>query len=107
MLPGMTREMVPIVGKIVAVGPVELEPHDTTYRYITIEKEDGGARHFAMVRAVPAVSGLVERDAAGTFVFLNGPDECRLFFVYRDHGARHADCEAMQVYFDEQADTGT
>jgi hypothetical protein len=102
----MAREMIPLVGKVVAVGPVELGD-DTIYQYITIERDDGTARHFAMVRAVPAISGLVERDGAGTFVFLNGPDECRLAFVYRDHGARQADCEAMNFYFDEQADTGT
>jgi hypothetical protein len=99
----MAREMVPIIGKVVAVGPVELAPDDTTYRYVTIEKEDGTARHFATVHAIPPLSGLVERGAAGTFVFLAGPDECRLCFVYRDTGAQHADCEAMHVYFDEQA----
>jgi hypothetical protein len=103
MLAGMASEIVPIVGKVVAVGPVELAPDDTTYRYITLEKEDGTARHFAMVRAIHEVSGLIETNAAGTFVFLDGPDECRLIFVYRDTGARHADCEALNFYFDQAA----
>jgi hypothetical protein len=102
----MAHEMIPIVGKVVAVGPVELGD-DTTYIYITIERDDGSARHFETVRALPELSGLVERDTAGTFVFLNSPNECRLAFVYRDHGARQADCEAMNAYFDEQAATAT
>src|ERR1700730_970704 len=103
----MAHEIVPIVGKVVAVGPDENAPDHATYSYITIERQDGTARHFATVRAIYEVAGLVERDTSGTFVFLNGPDECRLGVVYRDHGARHADCEALNVYFDERADTGT
>jgi hypothetical protein len=100
MLAGMTCGLIPVIGTVVAVGPVELAPYDTTYRYVVIEKEDGTVRDFAMVHAIYEVSGLVERDAAGTFVFLDGPDECRLVFIYRDTGARHADCEALLVYFD-------
>jgi len=99
----MARELIPLVGKVVAVGPDENAPDGTTYSYITIERQDGTARHFATVCAIYEVAGLVERDAAGTFVFLVGPDECRLCFVYRDTGARHADCEALHVYFDERA----
>jgi hypothetical protein len=102
----MARVMIPVVGKVVAVGPCELGD-DTTYTYITIERDDGTARHFETVHALPELSGLVERDKAGTFVFLSSPKECRLAFVYRDHGARQADCEAMNAYFDEQAATAT
>src|ERR1043166_20163 len=102
----MACQLIPIVGTVVAVGPVELAPHDTTYSYVVIEKEDGTVRNFMMVHAIYEVSGLVERDTAGTFVFLDGPDECRLVFVYRDTGARHADCEALNFYFDA-AGTGT
>ena len=100
MLANMACGLVPVIGTVVAVGPVELDPYDTTYSYVVIEKEDGTVRDFAMVHAIYEVSGLVERDAAGTFVFLDGPDECRLVFVYRDTGARHVDCEALHFYFD-------
>jgi hypothetical protein len=103
MVPGMARELIPLVGKAVAVGPDENGQDGTTYSYITIEREDGTARHFATVQAIYEVAGLVERDAVGTFVFLTDPDECRLCFVYRDTGARHADCEALHLYFDEGA----
>jgi len=34
------------------------------------------------------------------FVFLDGPDGCRLVFAYRESGARAADCEALHFYFD-------
>ena len=99
----LTCGIIPLIGTVVAVGPVELAPDDTTYSYVVIEKEDGTVRGFAMVHAIHAVSGLVERDAAGTFVFLDSLDECRLVFVYRDTGARHADCEALNFYFDAAA----
>lgn len=95
--------IVPIVGTVVAVGPVELAPDDTTYRYVVIEKEDGTVRDFAPVHAIPEVSGLVERDAAGTFFFLDGPTEWRLSFVYRDNGARAADFEALNLHLDQAA----
>jgi hypothetical protein len=97
----MVRGMIPVIGTIVAVGPVELADHDTTYRCIVIRKEDGTVRDFAMVHAIPEVSGLVERDAAGTFLFLDGPDECRLSFVYRADGARAVDFDAVHAYFDQ------
>lgn len=99
----VTCGIIPVIGTVVAVGPVELAPDDTTYSYVVIEKEDGTVRDFAMVHAIHPVSGLVEHDAAGMFVFLDGPDECRLVFVYRDTGARHADCEALNFYFDATA----
>jgi hypothetical protein len=69
MLVGMARGLVPVIGTVVAVGPVELALYDTTYSYAVIEKEDGTVRDFAMVHATYEVSGLVERDAVGTFVF--------------------------------------
>src|SRR5215471_5785267 len=100
MLSGMACGLVPVIGTVVAVGPEELAPYDTTYSYVVIEKENGTVRNFATVHAIYGVAGLVERDATETFVFLDAPDECRLVFVYRDTGARHADCEALQFYFD-------
>jgi hypothetical protein len=103
MLAGMACEMVPIIGTVIAVGPVELAPYDTTYRYIVLEKEDGSVRTFGTVHAIPEVSGLVQADAAGSFLFLDGADECRLSFVYRDDGARAVDFEALHVYFDQAA----
>jgi hypothetical protein len=99
----MACEMIPVIGTVVAVGPVELAPYDTTYSYVVIEKEGGTVRTFARVQAIPEVSGLVQADAAGTFLFLDGPDECRLSFVYRDDGARAVDCEALNIYFDQAA----
>jgi len=99
----MACEMVPIVGTIVAVGPCECAPYDTTYSYVVIEKEDGTVRDFATVRAIYEVSGLVECDGEGTFLFLLGPDECRLSFVYRDTGARAVDFDAMNFYLDSIA----
>jgi hypothetical protein len=95
--------MIPVVGTVVAVGPVELAPDDTTYRYVVIRKEGGTCRDFADVCAIPPLSGLVQRDAGGTFVFLDGSDECRLSFVYRDDGARGVDYEAVHFYFDGSA----
>jgi hypothetical protein len=102
-LAGMACEMIPVIGTILAVGPVELAPYDTTYRYVVIEKEDGSVWTFATVHAIPEVSGLVQGDAAGTFLFLDGADGCRLSFFYRDDGARAVDFEALHVYFDQVA----
>jgi hypothetical protein len=56
-----------------------------------------------LFHAIPAVSGLIQRDAAGTFLFLDAPDECRLSFVYRDAGARQVDYDAVHAYFDRAA----
>jgi hypothetical protein len=97
----MAWSMIPVIGKVVAVGPVELAPHDTTYQYVVILKKDGTCRDFADVCAIPVLSGLLQRDAAGTFVFCESPDECRLSFVYRDDGVSQVDYEALQVYFDQ------
>jgi formylglycine-generating enzyme required for sulfatase activity len=46
-------EMVPLSGTVVAVGPVELAPDDTTYQYVVIRQEDGTVRDFAAVQAIP------------------------------------------------------
>lgn len=99
----MACEMIPVIGTIVAVGPVELAPYDTMYRYIVIEKEDGSVRTFGTVHAIPEVSGLVQPDAAGTFLFWDGPTECRLSFIYRGDGARAIDFDAVLLYFDGAA----
>ena len=75
------------------VRNVELGPEDASHAYIVIEREDGTARHFGKVLAIPAVAGLIERDVAGTFLFLtDGTDECRLLFAYTETGARGVDC---------------
>jgi hypothetical protein len=88
--------MVPIIGTVVVVGPVELAPDDTTYESVVIRDEAGTLRKFTMIRAVPEVSGLVQCDASGIFLFWRGPTECRLVFVYRDDGARAVDFDAMR-----------
>jgi hypothetical protein len=93
-------EMVPINGTVVAVGPVELAPYDTTYQYVVIRQEDGTVRDFAAVQAIPEVSGLVERNAGGTFLFWDGPDGCRLSFFYRADGARAVDFDAMREFLE-------
>lgn len=95
--------MIPIIGIIVAVGPIEFAPEDAIYQYIVIRKEDGTCRDFAAVYAIPALAGLIERDAAGTFVFLDEPNECRLLFFYRDDGARAVDYDAVHAYLDRAA----
>jgi hypothetical protein len=92
--------MIPLIGTIVAVGPVELAPYDTTYQYVVIRKEDGTCRDFADVHAIPALSGLMRPDTAGTFLFLDEPDECRVLFVYREDGVRAVDYDAVYVYLD-------
>jgi hypothetical protein len=85
----------------VAVGPVELAPYNRTYESVIIRDEAGALRDFARVRAVPEVSGLVQADASGTFLFWSGPTECRLAFVYRDDGARAVDFDAVREYFEQ------
>jgi hypothetical protein len=93
-------EMVPVNGTVVAVGPVELAPYDTTYQYVVIRQEDGTVRDFAPVHAIPEVSGLVERNAGGSFLFWDRPDGCRLSFFYRDDGARAVDFDAILLFLD-------
>jgi hypothetical protein len=97
-------EMVPVSGTVVAVGPVELAPYDTTYQYVVIGLEDGTVRDFAAVQAIPEVSGLVERGAGGIFLFWDGPDGCRLSFFYRDDGARAVDFDALREFLETIGD---
>jgi hypothetical protein len=91
-------EMVPVNGTVVAVGPVELAPDDTTYRYIVIREKGGALRDFTMVRARPGLSELIERDAIGVFLFWDSPAECRLWFVYRADGPHQVDFEAVRTF---------
>jgi hypothetical protein len=93
--------MVPILGTVVAIGPVELAPYDTTYPYVAIQQEDGTLRRFSTVHAIPELSGLIQPDAAGTFLFWDGPTECRLAFVYRDDGARAVDFDAVRAFLEQ------
>jgi hypothetical protein len=95
--------MVPIVGTVTVVGAVELAPHDTTYESVVIRDEAGALREFTTVRAVPEVSGLIQPNASGTFLFLGGLTECRLSFVYRADGARAVDFEAVREYLEQAA----
>jgi hypothetical protein len=96
----MAGEIVPVIGKVVAVSPA-VEGDDTTFQYLTIEQEDGSARHFAPVCALPELAGFLEQDASGAFVFLNGPDSCRLCFAYSDDGPRAVDFAAMREYLEQ------
>jgi hypothetical protein len=97
--------MVPVIGTIVVVGPLELAEHDTTYRYIVVRDQAGTLRDFTMVRAIPELSELVERDAIGIFLFWDGPKECRLTYVYRADGPRQVDFEAVRAYLEHAAST--
>jgi hypothetical protein len=97
----MACGMVPVTGTVVEVGPVKLAPYDTTYQYVAIRDETGALRKFTTVRAVPELSGLVERDAIGIFLFWDGPTECRLCFVYRADGPRDVDFEAVREYLEQ------
>jgi hypothetical protein len=96
-------ELVPVIGTVVAVGPLELDPHDTRYRYVVIEREDGTAQHFAPVHALPELSGLVRPDANAAFIFLKGPDGWRLCFIYSDDGPRAVDFDAVRGYLEQAA----
>jgi hypothetical protein len=73
----MAGEIVPVIGKVVAVSSA-VEGDDTTFQYVTIEREDGSARHFAAVCALPELAGFLQQDAGGAYVFLNKPDGCVL-----------------------------
>jgi hypothetical protein len=87
--------LVAAIGTVVVVGPVELGDRDTTYRYLVVREQDGRLRDFTMVRAVPELSELVERDAIGTFVFWDSPAECRLWCVARADGPKAVDFTAL------------
>jgi hypothetical protein len=93
-------EIVPVIGKVVAVGPSE-EGDDATFQYLTIEQGDGSARHFAPVCALPELAGFLEKDTSGTFVFLSKPDGCRLCFAYSDLGPRGVDFDAVRGYLEQ------
>jgi hypothetical protein len=89
-----------INGKVVAVSPVVLEPRDTTYHNLVIRDESGALREFATVHALPELSGLVQPNASGIFIFLGGPTEYRLCFVYSDDGPRAVDFDAVREYLE-------
>jgi hypothetical protein len=97
---GLPREVVPITGTIVEVGPDENGPSDMTFAHIVIRQEGGGLREFAPVHAFYEVAGLVEAKGTGTF-------DCRLALVFRDTGTRAADFDALLLYFEERAATVT
>ena len=96
--------LIAINGTVTEIGPEEAAPEETTLSHVIIRQEDGRVRKFAPVRAIYEVAGLVEAEGGGNFVFLDGPTECRLAFVYRDTGARAVDSEALHFYFDALAE---
>lgn len=95
----MPSEIVPVIGKIVAVSP-SVEGDDATFQYVAICDESGALRSFAAVCALPELAGFLQQDASGAFVFLNGPDGCRLCFVYSDNGPRAVDFDAVRGYLE-------
>jgi hypothetical protein len=95
----MPSEIVPVIGKVVAVSPA-VEGDETTFQYVTIEREDGTARHFATVCALPELAGFLQQDASGAFIFLNSADGCRLCFAYSDDGPRGVDFDAVRGYME-------
>jgi hypothetical protein len=56
-----------------------------------------------MVHAIPELSGLVQPNASGAFIFLNKSDGCRLCFVYSDDGPRAVDFDAVRAYLETQS----
>ena len=99
--------LVPINGTVVEVGPDENGLSDVTFAHVLIRQEDGKLREFATVYAIYEVAGLVEPKGTGTFVFSDGPTECRLAFVFRDTGARAVDSEALYHHFESAARENT
>ena len=95
----MASEIVPVIGKIVAVSP-SVEGDDATFQYVAIEDESGALRSFATVCALPELAGFLQQDASGAFIFLNQPDGCRLCFAYSDHGPRGVDFDAVRGYLE-------
>jgi hypothetical protein len=96
----MAGEIVPVIGKIVAISP-SVEGDDTTFQYVAIEDESGALRSFAKVCALPELAGFLEQDASGAYVFLNRPDGYRLCFAYSDDGPRGVDFDAVRGYLEE------
>jgi hypothetical protein len=95
-------EIVPVIGKVVAVSP-SVEGDDTTFQYVAICDESGALRSFATVCALPELAGFLEQDASGAFVFLKGPDSCRLCFAYSDLGPRAVDFDAVRGYLEQES----
>jgi hypothetical protein len=93
--------MVPVIGTVVEVAPVVLDTHDTSYANVVIRREDGGFQEFGDVHAIPELSGFVQPKASGVFLFLSGPDECRLVFFYSDDGPRAVDFDAVRGYLEQ------
>jgi hypothetical protein len=94
-------EIVPVIGKVVAVSPAVEGPGETDFQYVTIEREDGTARHFAPVRSLPDLAGfLLLKDASGAYIFLKGPDGWRLCFAISDDGPRGVDFDAVRGYLE-------
>jgi hypothetical protein len=96
------REIVPVIGKVVAVSP-SVEGDDATFQYVAIEDESGALRSFAPVHALSELAGFLERDSSGAFVFLNKPDGFRLCFAYSDLGPRGVDFDAVRGYLETHA----
>jgi hypothetical protein len=92
-------EIVPVIGKVVAVSP-SVEGDDATFQYVAIEDESGALRSFTPVHALPELAGFLEKDVSGAFVFLKKPDGCRLCFAYSDLGPRGVDFDAVRGYLE-------
>jgi hypothetical protein len=96
-------EIIPVIGKVVAISP-SVEGDDATFQYLTIEQEDGSARHLAPVCALPELAGfLQQKDASGAYIFLKSPDGYRLCFAYSDDGPRGVDFDAVRGYLEQVA----
>jgi len=93
----MDCPLLSVVGTVVVVGPVELGDQDTTYRYLVIQERGGRLRDLTMVRAVPALSELIEPHAIGMFLFWDTAGECRLWCVDRADGPQMVDFAALRT----------
>jgi hypothetical protein len=92
----------PVIGTITAVGPNNLDKGGVLYRYIDICEKGGRTRRLTIVRAVEALSSLIEKHAIGIFLFWERQGERRLWCVDRADGPQQVDFEAIRAYVQQR-----
>ena len=94
--------IIPIIGTITAIGPNNLDKGGVLYRYIEICEKGGRIRRLTIVRAVEALSALIEQLAVGMFLFWERQGERFLWCVDRADGPRQVDFEAIRAYVQQR-----
>ena len=94
--------IIPIIGTITAIGPNNLDKGGVLYRYIEICEKGGRIRRLTIVRAVEALSALIEPHAVGMFLFWERQGERFLWCVDRADGPRQVDFEAVRAYVQQR-----